>query len=73
MTTDWATLAASLTESLRLGAPPIAITFMADAPAEVPAYDDPLAEPTDDGRTGRVPAGCVFWMKSADRTFSIQR
>ena len=24
----------------------------------------------DDGRTGRVPAGCVFWMKAADRTFS---
>ena len=23
-----------------------------------------------DGRTGRVPAGCVFWMKAAERTFS---
>ena len=23
-----------------------------------------------DGRTGKVPAGCVFWMKATDRTFS---
>src|SRR5262247_3133679 len=70
MTTNWAALATCLTESLRLGAPPIAITFSDEVPAEVPAFDDPLAEPAADGRTGRVPAGCVFWMKSADRTFS---
>src|SRR4051812_2290849 len=70
MTTDWAALATTLTESLRLGAPPIAITFAAEAPADVPAFDEPMAPPTDDGRTGRVPAGCVFWMKGAERTFS---
>jgi uncharacterized protein (DUF169 family) len=70
MSTDWATLATSLTESLRLGAPPIAITFADEAPADVPAFDEPMAAPTDDGRTGRVPAGCVFWMKGAERTFS---
>jgi len=29
-----------------------------------------MVAPTDDGRTGRVPAGCVFWMKGAERTFS---
>jgi uncharacterized protein (DUF169 family) len=70
MTTDWAALASTLTDSLRLGAPPIAITFAAEAPAEVPAFDQPMPAPTDDGRTGRVPAGCVFWMKGAERTFS---
>ena len=70
MTTDWADLASTLTESLRLGAPPIAITFAAAAPADVPAFDEPMAPPTDDGRTGRVPAGCVFWMRGAERTFS---
>jgi uncharacterized protein (DUF169 family) len=70
MTSDWAALAASLTESLRLGAPPLAITF-ADAPPDgVPAFDAPMSAPTDDGRRGRVPAGCVFWMKGVDRTFS---
>ena len=70
MTTNWAALASALTESLRLGAPPIAITFAAEAPADVPAFDEPMAPPTEDGRTGRVPAGCVFWMKGAERTFS---
>ncbi len=29
-----------------------------------------MPPPLPDGRTGRVPAGCVFWMKAADRTFS---
>jgi uncharacterized protein (DUF169 family) len=29
-----------------------------------------MPAPTPDGRTGRVPAGCVFWMKSTSRTFS---
>ena len=70
MTTDWAALATALTESLRLGAAPIAITFAAEAPADVPAFEEPMPAPTDDGRTGRVPAGCVFWMKGAQRTFS---
>jgi uncharacterized protein (DUF169 family) len=70
MTNDWASLAASLTESLRLHAAPIAITFCDEAPADVPAFDEPMGAPTADGRTGRVPAGCVFWMKGADRTFS---
>jgi uncharacterized protein (DUF169 family) len=70
MTNDWASLASTLIESLRLGAPPIAITFAPEAPDGVPAFDEPMVAPTDDGRTGRVPAGCVFWMKSAERTFS---
>src|SRR6478736_2333404 len=65
MTNDWAALASTLTDSLHLGAPPIAITFAAEAPADVPAFDQPMAAPTDDGRTGRV-----FWMKGAERTFS---
>lgn len=29
-----------------------------------------MATPTPHGRTGRVPAGCVFWIKAAERTFS---
>jgi uncharacterized protein (DUF169 family) len=29
-----------------------------------------MAPPSPDGRTGRVPAGCVFWMESVDKTFS---
>ncbi len=69
-TSDWAALAAELTGALHLAAPPIAITFTAEVPDGVPAFDAPLSEPTPDGRSGRVPAGCVFWMRGAETTFS---
>ncbi|MGH2759923.1 MAG: DUF169 domain-containing protein [Actinomycetota bacterium] len=67
---DWSGLAGELTTLLRLEAPPIGITFSSEAPAGVDPFDEPIADPTSDGRTGRVPAGCVFWMKGADRTFT---
>ena len=63
-------LAASLTASLGLTTPPIAISFGASRPEGVDAYAGPKPPPTPDGRTGPVPAGCVFWTKSLDRTFS---
>src|SRR5271165_4917214 len=68
-TTDWARLADDLTATLNLGAAPIAITFATEPPAGVQPFSAPMPAPTDDGRTGRVPAGCVFWMR-ADATFS---
>lgn len=67
---DWNEVSAELSRLLRLDAPPIGITFSAEAPEGVEAYDAPMPEPTPDGRTGRVPAGCVFWMKGAERTFT---
>ena len=68
-TTDWASLSSELTAALHLGAPPLAITF-SDAPLDgVELFDEPMPEALPDGRTGRVPAGCVFWMKAAERTF----
>jgi uncharacterized protein (DUF169 family) len=69
-TQDWNQLANDLGTVLALAAPPIAITFGAAAPVGIEAFDDPMPEPMPDGRTGRVPAGCVFWIKSVDRTFS---
>ncbi len=66
----WSQLSSELTSLLRLDAPPIGITFSDERPTGVEAYDAPMPEPTPDGRTGRVAAGCVFWMKGADRTFS---
>lgn len=68
--TSWSDAATALTEALHLATPPIAITFSESAPAGVAPYDSPLPEPTSDGRTGRVPAGCVFWTKAVERTFS---
>jgi len=70
MTTDWSQLAEGLSDTLNLTAPPIAITFSVDAPSGVDPFDAPMPAATPDGRTGRVPAGCVFWVRAADRTFS---
>ena len=69
-TADWSQLAWELTSALHLASPPIAITFSEVPPEGVPAADQAMPEPAPDGRTGRVPAGCVFWVKAADRTFS---
>src|SRR3954468_21751463 len=71
MTAPWKQLSDDLSASLHLNDAPIAITFSADGgPAGVPAFEEPMPAAAADGRTGRVPAGCVFWMKAADRTFS---
>jgi uncharacterized protein (DUF169 family) len=66
----WSDAATALTNALQLAAPPIAITFSEAAPRGVAPFDAPMPEPTADGRTGRVPAGCVFWTKAVDRTFT---
>lgn len=67
---DYRDLSAALSDALKLSVPPMAITFSAEPPAGVPAFDAPMPEPTADGRTGRVAAGCVFWMHGAERTFT---
>ncbi len=68
----WRDFAHRLTKALHLNVAPIAITFDA---ADVPPFADPsepMPEPTPDGRTGRVPAGCVFWVHALERTFTTQ-
>jgi uncharacterized protein (DUF169 family) len=67
---DWSELAGRLTDALELAVPPIAITFAADAPDGVEPFAAPMPEALPDGRTGRVPAGCVFWVRAIDGTFS---
>ncbi len=69
MTHDWQGLAGELQELLSLEVSPIAITFLAEVPAGIPAYEGVMPAPTPDGRTGKVAAGCVFWVKATDRTF----
>jgi len=69
-TQDWAAHARALQQGLGTDIPPIAITFHDAVPEGVDRFDDPMPEPTPDGRTGRVSAGCVFWMKSTSRTFT---
>ena len=68
--TNWSQLASDLTSTLHLASPPLEITFSDTPPDGVAAFDEAMPDALPDGRTGRVPAGCVFWMKAADRTFS---
>lgn len=68
--TDWTSLSQRLTDALHLTTTPLAITFHSTAPDEVDAFDAPIPEATADGRTGRVPAGCAFWVAGAERTFA---
>jgi len=67
---DYAAVASELRSLLDLDVEPIAITFSDEAPAGVAAFDEPMSEPADDGRQGRVAASCVFWMRGTDRTFT---
>lgn len=63
-------LARDLMVALGLQHEPLAITFSQAAPSGIEPFSDLMPEATEDGRTGRVPAGCVFWMKGEGRTFT---
>ena len=69
---SWSALSGSLVEMLGLGSPPIAVTFVncGASGSAVAAYGEPMSEPTADGRSGRVPASCVFWSKAFTSSFS---
>jgi uncharacterized protein (DUF169 family) len=66
----WKTLADELSSLLGLQSRTLAITFSADAPVGVPRFDAEMPEPAADGRTGRVPAGCVFWVEATKGSFT---
>jgi uncharacterized protein (DUF169 family) len=66
----WPDLATNLRDLLSLEHAPLAITFSLTAPPGVPRYAGTLPTPLPDGRTGAVPAGCVFWVKATSRTFT---
>jgi uncharacterized protein (DUF169 family) len=63
-------LAEDLVKSLGLQHQPFAINFTQEAVPGIEPFAEPMPAPTADGRTGRVPAGCVFWMKAEGRGFS---
>ena len=67
---DYGAVASELESLLDLDVSPLAITFSDEAPAGVPTFDEPMSEPAEDGRRGRVSASCVFWMRGAERTFT---
>jgi len=55
---DYAAIAETLSASLHLQQPPIAISFSESLPADVPVH------------SGRVPAGCRFWEDAAAGAFA---
>jgi uncharacterized protein (DUF169 family) len=63
-------LAEDLINSLGLQHAPLAISFTQQPAPGIEPFADPMPAPTADGRTGRVAAGCVFWMKAEGRSFS---
>ena len=71
MNQTYSELAAELSDLLRLSSPALGIAFRSerDVPGVERYLSDPPA-PAPDGRTGAVPAGCVFWFRAADRAFS---
>ena len=69
--TPWRSLNDRLVAVLKPFAAPVAISFHApgeDPPAARIEGED--AEANEHGRTGRVPAGCVFWIRGASDTFA---
>ena len=67
---NWKSLSASLSKVLGLRHAPLAISFSDSAPAGVALLEGGMPSPSNDGRTGKVPAGCVFWIKAAEQTFT---
>jgi uncharacterized protein (DUF169 family) len=63
-------MANDLVNTLGLQHPPLAIHFSQEHLPGVKPFADEMPAPTEDGRTGRVPAGCVFWLKAEGLTFS---
>lgn len=70
METRYSRLENELQELLGLSVRPIAISFLDAEPDGVDRFGGPMPSPTPDGRTGRVPAGCVFWVRATGQTFA---
>lgn len=65
-TSDWKSLNDRLVAALKPFAAPLAISF--HAPGETPPaarVEVRYPAPNEHGRTGQVPAGCVFWIQGA--------
>jgi len=71
--TAWDKLADRLFTALHLAAQPVAITFTTAKPSGIKPFAKPMSEKSADGRQGRVPAGCVFWMHGDKDTFVTEK
>lgn len=72
-TPDWKALNDRLVAALKPFAAPVAISFFAPGTAPLAGrVETNYPTPNDDGRTGAVPAGCVFWVHGSDSTFATK-
>jgi uncharacterized protein (DUF169 family) len=68
---DWRSLSDRLTTALKPIAPPLAISFLSKgSAAPVARRSEGCPQPNENGRTGQVPAGCVFWIKGTTESFA---
>ena len=71
MTKNWQAVSERLTAALKPYGPPIGISFLSDpGDSQFDRLEDSYPESNEHGRTGQVPAGCVFWMRAADASFT---
>ncbi len=63
-------LAARLEKALHLSSPAIGIEFSRTNESNLDPYPASMPEESSDGRTGKVSAGCVFWMKATAASFT---
>jgi len=67
---DWRDFSNRLNAVLKPFAPPVAITFYGpNQTPSAPRVEVDYPPPNEHGRTGQVPAGCVFWIHAATDTF----
>jgi uncharacterized protein (DUF169 family) len=68
---DWSALNARLVAAVKTYAAPVAISFLRSGrAAAVARLDRSYPAPNEQGRTGQVPAGCVFWIHGSSQTFA---
>ena len=69
---DYQTLTDEIVDLLGLSIAPLAITFHDAVPDGVKRFEGAYPPATEDGRTGAVSAGCVFWVEGLKATFATE-
>jgi uncharacterized protein (DUF169 family) len=67
---NYKALGQELEELLSLKVSPMAITFSKNPVEGIDRFKGEIPPPNEDGRTGKVAAGCVFWMHGTERSFT---
>ena len=66
---DFQTWHLDLQDLLGLAVPPVAIAFLNHIPEGIRGIERAMPPATADGRTGAVPASCIFWIEATRGVF----